>query len=67
MSFDAQWNVIVDRYVRGSNHRMTTIDSAGYFMDDQPRHYNPDSKSSRNTDLVEYNFETAPKLKVPGD
>ncbi len=67
LSLDGQWDAIVDMYERGFNRRMTTVDSAGYFMDDKSRPYGSDPKSSRNTDLVEYDFDTAPKLKVPGD
>ena len=67
LSLDGQWDAIVDMYERGFSRRMTTMDSMGYFMDDKPRPYGSDPKSTRNTDLVEYDFETAPKLKVPSD
>lgn len=63
-SLNGRWNVIVDPYETGYyNYRREPFDASpsgkGGFYDDLP----PPQKG----ELVEYNFDLAPTLKVPGD
>jgi beta-glucuronidase len=64
VSLNGDWNYIIDPYDTGyRDYRQHLYDAAakpsgGYFLDQKPR--NP-------SDLVEYNFDTSPTLKVPGD
>ena len=57
-SLDGHWKYILDVYELGYyNYRMAE-DANGWFRD---------QKAQRPEDLVEYNFDTAPMLHVPGD
>lgn len=63
-SLNGRWNIIVDPYETGYyNYRREPFDASpsgkGGFYDDLP----PPQKG----ELVEYNFDLAPTLKVPGD
>ena len=58
VSLNGQWQTIVDPYESGFyNYRYQPSDN-GYFKNAQPK-----SKS----DLIEYDFDKSPTLKVPGD
>jgi len=63
-SLNGQWHVIVDPYDTGYfDYRHHPYDEAarisgGFALDHQP---------ADKTELVEYNFDTSPTLKVPGD
>ncbi|MFW5656187.1 MAG: glycoside hydrolase family 2 protein [Bacteroidota bacterium] len=58
ITLDGKWDIIVDPYETGYyNHRYQPSES-GYFKD--ARMENP-------SDLVEYSFESGPKIYVPGD
>lgn len=58
ISLNGQWHTIVDPYENGFyNHRYEESKS-GYFRN---------AHQQRPSDLVEYNFSTAPTLQVPGD
>ena len=63
-SLDGAWHVIVDPYDTGYfDYRHQPYDagtkiSGGYALDQQPKD---------KTELIEYNFDTSPTLKVPGD
>jgi beta-glucuronidase len=58
VSLDGQWRTIVDPYETGYYDYRYQPGANGYFKDAKPK-----SKS----DLIEYNFDTADTLKVPGD
>ena len=61
MSLDGTWNAIVDPYENGFyNYRMTPMRPADTFFAD--RHFYADP-----TRLVEYDFDAAGTLEVPGD
>ena len=63
-SLNGNWNVIVDPYDMGYfNYRLQPYDEAdkptgGFFRDRKP---------AEKSELVEYNFDKSPTLKVPGD
>ncbi len=58
ISLDGQWHFIADPYDSGSFTYDGKLNQNSFF-----RNAHPKSKS----DLVEYNFDTSPLLKVPGD
>ena len=64
MTLNGMWHVIVDPYENGSyNYRREPFDAApnptgGYFLDRKP---------ADKSELVEYDFDTSPTLRVPGD
>ena len=61
MSLDGQWRAIVDPYENGwYNYRMQPMDPRSTFFAD--RHFYADP-----TRLVEYDFDVAGTLEVPGD
>ena len=63
-SLNGQWHVIVDPYDTGYfDYRRQPYDEAVKITGG----YAPDHQAKDKTELVEYNFETSPKLKVPGD
>jgi beta-glucuronidase len=58
ISLDGQWQTIVDPYESGFyNYRYQPSDS-GYFKNAKPK---------AKSDLIEYDFDSSPALKVPGD
>ncbi|QJR82741.1 beta-glucuronidase [Alteromonas pelagimontana] len=58
-SLNGQWTFIVDPYENGYyNHRYQPHEKEGYFQN---------KKARAPSDLVEYNFDTAKKISVPGD
>ena len=63
-SLNGQWHVIVDPYdtgyidYRGKPYDESPKISGGFALDHHPKD---------KTELVEYNFDTSPTLKVPGD
>lgn len=64
VSLDGRWNYIVDPYENGYyDYRHQPYDQSpsgkGGFFDDK--------KAADKTELVEYNFDLSPTLKVPGD
>lgn len=61
VSLEGQWSFIVDQQQIGSYnfHRQKYTSDQSYFAD---KSYNDDRKK-----LVEYNFDSAPALMVPGD
>src|SRR5690242_16892491 len=58
ISLDGQWRTIIDPYESGYYDYRYQPSANGYFKDAKPQ-----SKS----DLVEYDFDTSPQLRVPGD
>jgi len=58
LSLDGDWNVIVDPYEMGYVGILEQRNDRGFFRDHAPRHPG---------DRVEYDFDTAPTLTVPGD
>ena len=58
LSLDGQWRAIIDPYESGYYDYRYQPSANGYFKDAKPK-----SKS----DLIEYDFDTSPSLKVPGD
>jgi beta-glucuronidase len=64
LSLDGGWHAIVDPYDNGYlDYRLQPYDAqenptGGYFLDRKP---------ATPSDLVEYDFDTAPVLQVPGD
>jgi len=58
VSLNGDWRTIVDPYGHGGVDYRAQPRRDGYFQDARPR--NP-------SDLVEYDFDTSPVLKVPGD
>jgi beta-glucuronidase len=63
-SLDGEWRVIVDPYENGYyNYRREPFDAAanptgGYFLDRKP---------AKPSELIEYDFDASPVLRVPGD
>ncbi|MFK7916866.1 MAG: glycoside hydrolase family 2 protein [Ilumatobacter sp.] len=58
VSLDGEWNVIVDPYEMGYVGILEQRNDRGFFRDHAPRHPG---------DRVEYDFDTSPTLRVPGD
>lgn len=64
LNLNGTWHIIVDPYETGFyDYRRQPFDAAahptgGYFLDRQP---------ADKTELLEYNFDTSPTLRVPGD
>lgn len=58
LSLDGQWGVIIDPYETGYYDYRYQPSESGYFMD---------QKMEKPSDIIEYNFDTGPTLKVPGD
>jgi len=58
VSLNGDWRTIVDPYGHGGVDYRAQPRRDGYFRDARPR---------GPSDLVEYDFDTAPVLKVPGD
>ncbi len=64
LSLNGVWRVIVDPYDNGYfNYRLEPYDAVphptgGYFLDRKP---------AARSDLVEYDFDRSPELRVPGD
>jgi beta-glucuronidase len=58
VSLDGNWQTIIDPYETGYYDYRYEPAANGFFKDAKPK-----SKS----DLLEYNFDTSPTLKVPGD
>lgn len=64
LSLNGRWNYIVDPYENGYyDYRHTPYDQSasgkGGFFDDK--------KQENKSELIEYNFDLSPTLKVPGD
>jgi len=57
-SLDGEWNIIIDRYNNGYYDYRQQPTADGYALNQKPK-----SKSDR----IEYNFDTSPTIKVPGD
>ncbi|HKV42121.1 MAG TPA: beta-glucuronidase, partial [Blastocatellia bacterium] len=57
-SLDGQWQAIVDPFENGYYDYRYKPGKNGYFKNAKPR---------SASDLVEYNFDTAQQLSVPGD
>ncbi|MDX6444741.1 MAG: beta-glucuronidase [Blastocatellia bacterium] len=58
ISLDGQWQTIVDPYESGYYDYRYLPSANGYFKDAKPKD---------KSDLIEYNFDTAESLHVPGD
>jgi beta-glucuronidase len=64
LSLDGDWHTIIDPYDNGYlDYRLQPYDAqekpvGGYFLDRKP---------ASPSDLVEYNFDASPVLRVPGD
>jgi beta-glucuronidase len=58
LSLDGEWSRIIDPYENGYYNYRYQVHDNGYFKN---------QKKEKPRDLVEYNFETSPKLTVPGD
>ena len=58
ISLDGQWHAIIDPYESGFYDYRYKPSANGFFKDAKPK-----SKS----DLIEYDFDRSPTLKVPGD
>lgn len=58
ISLDGEWRVIVDPYDAGRIDYRGRESPQGYFLDAEP---------TSPSDRVEYDFDTAPTLRVPGD
>jgi beta-glucuronidase len=58
VDLNGDWRTIVDPYANGHVDYRAQPRRDGFFMDARP---------SRPSDLVEYDFDTSPVLKVPGD
>ena len=58
ISLDGDWNVIVDPYEMGYIGILEQRNDRGFFRDHSPRHPG---------DRIEYDFDTSPRLTVPGD
>ena len=67
LNLDGQWDAIVDIFDKGFNSGSQIRDSSGFFKDDKSVPYGTNPKSTRNSELVEYSFDEAQKIKVPGD
>jgi beta-glucuronidase len=57
-SLDGQWRTIIDPYEAGYYDYRYQPSANGYFKDAKPK---------TKSDLIEYDFDTAELLKVPGD
>src|SRR4051812_48599117 len=57
-SLNGKWHVIVDPYDNGYYDYRYKPKADGYFLD---------QKAKSPSDLVEYNFDTAQEMNVPGD
>jgi len=57
-SLNGKWRTIVDPYENGYFDFRMQVSKEGYFLDVKPKD---------KTDRVEYDFDTAPLLDVPGD
>lgn len=57
ISLDGEWKYIVDPMETGYYDYRRQVNKAGFFQD----------KSPQNPDLIEYNFDAAASLNVPGD
>jgi len=57
-SLNGSWNHIVDPFDNGYFDYRMNISNNGFFKN---------QKARNQTDLVEYNFDTAPIIRVPGD
>ncbi|WP_221031348.1 glycoside hydrolase family 2 protein [Actomonas aquatica] len=63
-SLDGLWSIVVDPYDNGFyNYRYTPFDATGKLTGGYGQDLPHDNKSG----LIEYNFDTAPKIQVPGD
>jgi beta-glucuronidase len=58
LSLDGTWRTIVDPYQSGLRSFHDALLRDGYFKD---------RKAAKPSDLVEYDFDTSPTLRVPGD
>jgi beta-glucuronidase len=58
ISLNGEWNRIIDPYENGYYNHRYQVNENGYFKN---------AKANSPADLVEYNFDAAPTLKVPGD
>ena len=58
ISLDGQWQTIIDPYEAGYYDYRYQPSANGYFKDAKPK---------TKSDLIEYDFDTAESLKVPGD
>jgi beta-glucuronidase len=57
-SLDGSWNYIVDPFDNGYYDYRMNVNKNGFFRNQKPQSV---------SDIVEYNFDTAPLMKVPGD
>jgi beta-glucuronidase len=57
-TLDGYWNYIVDPFDNGYYDYRMNVNQNGFFKNQKPK---------SPSDIVEYNFDTAPLLKVPGD
>ena len=57
-SLDGDWHVIVDPFENGFYDYRQQPKARGYFKNDKPR---------SRSDLIEYDFDRSPTLRVPGD
>ena len=55
---NGSWNYIIDPFDMGYYDYRMRINSNGFFKNQKPKH---------KTDLVEYNFDTAPLMTIPSD
>ena len=58
LSLDGDWNIVIDPYETGYYDYRYRPNPNGYFKDQKPEN---------SWDLIEYDFDTGPTLKVPGD
>lgn len=58
IDLNGEWNIIVDPYENGFYNHRYEEKSDGYFSNKKMQH---------PSDLIEYDFLTSPKLRVPGD
>lgn len=58
VSLDGQWKILMDPMENGYYNHRYEVKSDGYFMN---------QKANNKSDLVEYDFDTADYLQVPGD
>jgi beta-glucuronidase len=58
ISLDGNWQIIIDPYESGYYDYRYQPRGDGYFLNRKP---------ATKSDLIEYNFDTAPQLQVPGD
>jgi len=57
-TLNGSWNHIVDPYDNGYYDYRMNINKSGFFKNQKPKSV---------SDIVEYNFDTSPLIKVPGD